>query len=88
MTIKDTFVLQQIDDENIVVPIGPDAERLHGIIKLNEAGVLLWNILSEKNVGVDQLVNELIKEYQIDSSVAKKDVDLFLDEMKELGCIE
>ena len=51
MKIKDNYVLQTMADEYIVVPVGEEADRVHGIIKLNETGAFLWKRMAgEKQI--------------------------------------
>ena len=88
MKIKDNFVLQAIADEFIVVPIADDAERLHGIIKLNETGAFLWKYLSEHSVSKDELAHVLQAQYGIQIEKAIVDTDDFINQIDGLGCIE
>ena len=45
MKIKDNYVLQEVAKEYLVVPIAEEADRLQGIIRLNESGAFLWKYL-------------------------------------------
>lgn len=87
MRIKDEFVLQELIDEYIVVPVGDESDRLHGIIRLNDTGAFLWKLLSQNDKTEDALVNALVDEYLIDIDTAKKDVNDFICVVKEYGCI-
>lgn len=87
MRIKDEFVLQELIDEYIVVPVGDESDRLHGIIRLNDTGAFLWKLLSQNDKTEDALVNALVDEYRIDIDTAKKDVNDFICVVKEYGCI-
>lgn len=87
MKIKDNYVLQEIVDESIVVPVGDEADKLHGIIKLNSTGAFLWKALSQEQT-VDSLTDMLLKEYATNREAAKADVEKFLTTLREIGCIE
>ena len=87
MRIKDEFVLQELIDEYIVVPVGDESDKLHGIIRLNDTGAFLWKLLSQNDKTEDALVNALVDEYLIDIDTAKKDVNDFICVVKEYGCI-
>ncbi len=86
MKIKDNFVLQELADEYIVVPVGEDAERLHGIIRLNETGAFLWKMLLKDQTEND-LLNALTAQYSTNYDKAKTDVNDFLTTLKEYSCI-
>ena len=63
MKIKDCFVLQQIHDEYLVVPIGEEMDRLNGVIKLSETGAFLWELLSKGVGSEDDLISAVMAEY-------------------------
>lgn len=88
MKIKDSFVLQELVDEYMVVPVGDEADRMQGIIRLNETGAFLWKLLSEKDQTEDDLVKAITDEYDTDNETAKKDVTAFIDTIKQFGCLE
>ena len=88
MKIKEDFVFQAIAGEYIIVPVSKEADRLNGIIKLNESSAYLWKLLSLNNYTQQELVDELIKEYSINEQQAQEDVNSFIREIQKLGCIE
>ena len=88
MKIKENFVFERIADENIIIPIGIEADKLHGIIRLNASGAFLWECLSNGKETNLQLEQALIDKYKIDPSIAKKDVLCFIDYLKSMGCLE
>ena len=71
MKMKKNFVLQEVADEYIVVPVGEEADRTRGIIKLNATGASLWKQLTEKNVSQNELVNLILNEYHIEKDQCK-----------------
>lgn len=87
MRIKDEFVLQELVDEYIVVPVGDEADRMQGIVRLNESGAFLWNLMLQNEQTEETLVNALIEKYGIDLDTAKEDVSSFVNAIKEYGCI-
>lgn len=87
MKIKENFVLQEILDDYLVVPVGKEANQLHGIIKLNETGAFLWKHLSAKDYSRDDIIHLLQLEYDVDQLKASSDVDDFLDKIKRIGCV-
>lgn len=87
MKIKDNYVLQEIVDECMVVPVGDEADKLHGVIKLNATGAFLWKALSQEQT-VDSLTDMLLAEYATDRDSAKADVEKFLTTLHKIGCIE
>ena len=88
MKIKENFVFERIMDENIIIPIGKEADQVHGIIRLNDSGAFLWDCLSNGKETNSQLEQALIDKYKIDPSVAREDVLFFINNLKSIGCLE
>ena len=87
MKIKDGFILRKIAGEDIVVPIGGNIADFNGVIRLNESAAFLWKTLQEE-ISKEDLVNSLIKEYEIDKNLAIDDVEGFLNTLEEHKAIE
>ena len=88
MRINNSFVMQEIADEYIVVPIAEEATRLHGVIQLNETGAFLWERMTERERTEDELATLLADSYGIDSLTAKSDVSDYLTQLRKMECIE
>ena len=87
MKIKEGFILQQVADSSVVVPVGEASATLNGIINLNASGVILWNLLA---AGADRekLVQGLTAEYDVSHDKAMQGVDAFLNSLRKIGCLE
>ena len=88
MRISDNYVLQRIADDYIAVPVGNAADKLCGVIKMNETGGFLWDLLSEKEQTTEELMDALIAEYGISKETARIDVEKVINRLREIGCIE
>ena len=86
MKVNPLFVLREIADEYVVIPVGEEADWLHGVLKLNEQGAFLWKLM-EKDQTEESMFNALMNEYQVEADIAKKDINVFLEELKNIGCI-
>ncbi|MBR4501368.1 MAG: PqqD family protein [Clostridia bacterium] len=87
MKIREGFMLREVVRDHVVVPVGKASTVLNGIIRLNNSGVLLWGLLQD---GTDEksLVEKLKEEYGIFEEQAARDVGVFLDTLKKVGCLE
>ncbi len=81
------MVAREIAGENILIPVGKTALRLHGMINVSESGRMIWDRLKEECTESD-LVDMLLAEYDVDRETAQKDVAEFLDRMRELEILE
>ena len=87
MKIKDGFILRKIAGEDVVVPIGNNIADFNGIINLNESAAFLLGLLKD-DVSTSELIKQLIDKYEIDKELAIKDVDNFIDILKEHQMLE
>ena len=73
MKIKEGFVLRQIADQWMVVPIGSMAEKIHGLIALNETAADIWKILEDDHTsGGCRMVLDYLGNRTSDSEKDKK----------------
>lgn len=86
MKIKDTFILSEIGGSYIVIPTGSETVDLNGMITLNETGNYIWNKLSE-DMTKDELLDEMLKEYDVERAVLEADVDEFINKLKSIGAL-
>lgn len=83
MKIKDGFVLRKISGSYVVVAVGLQTLDFKGIIRLNETGAFLWNLLSSAEQSVDNLVAQMLSEYDVDEATAAQDVNAFVQSLQE-----
>ena len=87
MKIKENFVLRNIADTWVVLPLGEATIDLNGMLSLNESGVLLWKAL-ENGCDKKALIKVLTDEYDVTDEVVSADVDEFLEILRKAGCLE
>lgn len=87
MKIKSDFLLRKVSDTFVVVPVGSAVVDFSGLINLNETGAFLFELLQK---GADQqlLVSKLLEEYDVSESIAKRDVEIFINKVKDAGILE
>ena len=87
MKIKDDFLLRQVADSYVVVPVGKASLDFNGMITLNETGAFLWEKLQCETTKQD-LINDMLKEYEVLEDTAKQDIEKFLEKIKEANLLE
>lgn len=87
MKISKNFVLRNVMDEIVIVPVGETALEFNGIISTNKTGAFLWNLL-QSDVSEDDLIQQLCAEYGISSDDARTDVRMFLSELTTHGILD
>ena len=66
----------------MAVAVGETSKNFHGMIRLNETGAFLWKKMAEKDCSEEELVDMLLKEYDIDRETAAKDVHKMIESLK------
>lgn len=87
MKIKKNFILREVAGTYIVVAVGEAVKNFKSIINLNKTGAFLWKKL-ELGATEEELVKEIISEYEVEEEIAKKDVFAFIQRLKENGLVE
>ena len=87
MKVKTGYLVREIADCHIVVPIGERVIDFKGIMTLNDTGSFIWKCLSH-DISYSQLLHSVLDEYEIDETTAKADLDEFLIVAQESGVLE
>jgi len=83
MKLKEGFVLRTISGQTVVLPTGGDLD-LSMMIKLNDTGRFIWERL-EKGVEMEELVEDMLKEYDVSKEKATEYVEQFVQKVKDNG---
>lgn len=83
MKIKDGFMLRTVSGQTVVLPVAGDLD-LNMMIKLNDTGRFLWEKL-QKDTTMDELVGEVLKNYDIDEAAARNYIEAFVKELEKNG---
>ena len=86
MKVSKDFILRQIADEYMLVPIGQAAAHFNGFISMNEIGHFIFQTL-EKDITEDQIVDQILSEYDINRDTAFRDLREFLQQLRDLGAL-
>lgn len=62
MKLKYIFDAVDMGEEIIAVPVGDDAEKIHGVLKLNKSGQEILELL-KNDITIDQIVEKLALKY-------------------------
>ena len=87
MKLKEGFLLREVANVWVVIPVGQDMLDFNGVINLNETGALLWQKLAE-GADLDALTAALTAEYDVSAEEARADARTFCRKLMEAGCLE
>ena len=87
MRIKDGFMLREVAEQWVVIPLGERVVEFNGIMTLSESGAMLWKEM-EKEVLEEDLVKALRREYDVDEEMAKSDIVEYVTYLREKSLLE
>jgi hypothetical protein len=79
-------VARRIGDDTILVPTGRSIVDSRSLFTLNDTGSFIWQALSRPSTAA-QIHSALLREFDADHDQARADIDRFLAELAEAGCI-
>lgn len=86
MKRNEDYILRTIAGESILVPTGKASQEFNGMIHLTDTAAFIWeNINSCKNL--EELVQKILKEYDVDEETARRDVHGFTSALYTHGLL-
>ena len=87
MKIKEGFLLRQVGENQIVVPVGSKSVDFRCIITLNETGAFIWKKL-QNPCTEQELVDALVAEYDAPQDVIAADVQTYIAALREKNLLD
>ena len=75
-----SIVTTRTGNEYVLVPIANNIADMNSMYTLNETGAFIWERINGVN-SVEDIINEIMNEYEVDYETASNDVFLFIDDM-------
>jgi len=85
MKLKDTFITQELEDIQVLVPIG--AEAFRGIVQSNRAAAFIVDCLKDETTE-DAIVAKMCARYDAPRDVLAADVREILDTLRRVHALE
>ena len=82
MKLKYDFVIREVADKTVAIPIGDATEDFDCMITLNESGAFIFGLLKQ-DTSREELISSFLKEYNATKEQATDTVDRFLDNLKK-----
>lgn len=87
MKLNENYILKTIAGMPVVVPVGDAVNNIRGMITLNGPAEIIWKAL-EEGKAYEEIVTRIKSEYDAPEDVIKKDLDAFLDKLKNYNILE
>lgn len=87
MKKKEDFIIRNIADEYIMIPVGKTALKFNGTIMINEISAFIWDHIEE--VSNEKEMSKLIcKYYEENYNEVYNDIKVIFRQMKDMQWIE
>ncbi len=87
MKIVDGYMLKNIANAYVVVPVGSRSVDFSAIISVNETGAFIWRQL-EKDTTPEAILQNMLEEYEVTEAQAKEDLDAFIQKLREAELLQ
>ena len=81
MKLRGEFVVRQVMEEIVAIPVGEAALQLGGIILLNDVSRVIWECL-ERDEALDAMVQAVTDAFEVSPEEARTDILEFLDKLR------
>ena len=82
MHLKDGIIIKHIEDEYLLLDSGIEPPIFNGLIKLNETGKCIIELLQTKDMNEEELYLALKAQYELNKEDYQKGVVPFLERLK------
>ena len=87
MKLRGEFVVRQVMDNTVAIPVGQMALQFNGMLMLNHVSQVIWSCL-EQGADLEQIVTALTEKFEVAAQEARADVLEFLDKLRSLQLLD
>lgn len=87
MKLRGEFVVRQVMDNIVAIPVGQTALRLNGIILLNDVSKIIWDCL-EQGTNLESAVKAVTDAFDVSADEARTDILEFCGKLSKLQLLE
>ena len=88
MKLNENFLIHKSDTGELLIPIGEETKKFHGVVKLNDTGAIIAHLLEDKDMTLEEILDYFYKEYpEEDKDMITKGVSEFINKLKEINAI-
>lgn len=88
MKLNNDFLIHDTGNGEMLIPVGEETKRFHGVIKLNATGSEIVHLLENEDLSLDALLNHFYEAYpDDDKEMIKESVTAFIEKLKKVNAI-
>lgn len=80
--LKSQFVVREVSNELILVPLTSNIAHMNEMFVLNEVGKFIWENLIDSS-DIESLTALVLENFEVDAETARRDVESFLNKLEE-----
>ena len=88
MKLNDNFLIHDTGNGEMLIPVGEETKKFHGVIKLNETGAEIVHLIENDDLSIDAILNHFYEAYPDENKeVIKEAVTSFINKLIEVNAI-
>ena len=88
MKLNNDFLIHDTGNGEMLIPVGEETKKFHGVVKLNATGSEIVHLLENDDLSLDQLLNHF---YEVYPDTPKEEIEVsvkdFINKLKEINAI-
>ena len=88
MKLNENFLIHKSENGEILIPVGEETKKFHGVVKLNNTGSEIVHLLENNDMSLEDLLEHFYKSCPNDDrEVIKQGVSEFIKKLYEINAI-
>jgi len=88
MKLNNDFLIHNSGNGEMLIPVGEETKKFHGVVKLNATGATIVHLLENNDLSLDELLNHFYNEYpNEDKKLIEQSVVGFINKLREINAI-
>ena len=88
MKLNENFLIHKSENGEILIPVGEETKKFHGVVKLNNTGSEIVHLLESNDLSLEDILSHFYKECpNDDQEVIKQGVSEFIKKLYEINAI-
>ncbi|MBO4667114.1 MAG: PqqD family protein [Bacilli bacterium] len=88
MKLNSDFLINDTGNGEMLIPVGEETKKFHGVIKLNETGSEIVHLIENNDLSMEQLLEHFYNEYPDENKDSIKEaITAFINKLREVNAI-
>ena len=88
MKLNNDFLIHNTGNGEMLIPVGEETKKFHGVVKLNGTGSDIVHLLENNDMSLEELLEHFYNEYpSSNKEEIKEGVTSFVNKLREINAI-